>query len=477
LNSAILVKPGFTADVAGTYVASLIVNDGKVNSVVSELTIQAHADNTPPTAVIGGDLALPFGAGPTAAAALTGAASVDPEGSPLSYAWRIVSKPAISITAAIQPLNDSYPILTVDKPGRYVGELIVNDGLLASEPVRAAVTFYAPNTPPNISAGADQTAIPGTLVHLIGTAADVDAGDVIATRSWAFISRPLGSGATLQDSTTLTPSFVADVTGDYLLEFVVTDSHGGLSRARVLVRVNGLADSDGDGVPDTLDRCPGTPPGARVDANGCTASQLSPVVISSFVANPASGNVPLSVNFTSQASGGTGSFSFAWAFGDGQTSTLPSPTHVYSATGNYNAVVTIVDSLGTTVSASAALVVSSAPPTGPSPTNPPPIDPTVATDIFSATAFLYTGASPSQTGVAADTIEQKRVAVLRGKVAARDGSALAAVKISVLGHPELGQTFTRADGAFDLAVNGGGQLTLRYEKNGFLSAQRAIVAP
>jgi OmpA-OmpF porin, OOP family len=28
-------------------------------------------------------------------------------------------------------------------------------------------------------------------------------------------------------------------------------------------------DSDGDGVPDTLDRCPGTPAGAKVDAQGC----------------------------------------------------------------------------------------------------------------------------------------------------------------------------------------------------------------
>ena len=28
-------------------------------------------------------------------------------------------------------------------------------------------------------------------------------------------------------------------------------------------------DSDGDGVPDYKDKCPGTPPGARVDANGC----------------------------------------------------------------------------------------------------------------------------------------------------------------------------------------------------------------
>ena len=35
-------------------------------------------------------------------------------------------------------------------------------------------------------------------------------------------------------------------------------------------------DGDGDGVPDYLDQCPGTPAGAVVDANGCTIEQLCP---------------------------------------------------------------------------------------------------------------------------------------------------------------------------------------------------------
>ncbi|MEO8428355.1 MAG: hypothetical protein ABI651_14690, partial [Verrucomicrobiota bacterium] len=106
-----------------------------------------------------------------------------------------------------------------------------------------------------------------------------------------------------------------------------------------------------------------------------------------------------------------------------------------------------------------------------------PLDATVVTDFTTATAFLYSSGNPIQTGVTNSAIESRRAAVLRGKVAARDGSPLPAVTISVLGHPEFGQTLTRADGAFDLAVNGGGQLTLRYEKNGFLAAQRAVVAP
>ncbi len=36
-------------------------------------------------------------------------------------------------------------------------------------------------------------------------------------------------------------------------------------------------DSDGDGVWDYLDQCPGTPAGAVVDANGCSIEQLCPL--------------------------------------------------------------------------------------------------------------------------------------------------------------------------------------------------------
>ena len=45
LSSAISAKPAFTADVAGTYVASLTVNDGKVNSAAATVSITAIVAN------------------------------------------------------------------------------------------------------------------------------------------------------------------------------------------------------------------------------------------------------------------------------------------------------------------------------------------------------------------------------------------------------------------------------------------------
>jgi len=98
----------------------------------------------------------------------------------------------------------------------------------------------------------------------------------------------------------------------------------------------------------------------------------------------------------------------------------------------------------------------------------------VATTASAAAEFLYSGANPIQTGVAPGTIDAKRVAVIRGKVLDQQNNPLSGVTITVSHHPELGQTLSRVDGLFDMAVNGGGLLTVNYSKTGYLNAQRQV---
>jgi RHS repeat-associated protein len=114
-------------------------------------------------------------------------------------------------------------------------------------------------------------------------------------------------------------------------------------------------------------------------------------------------------------------------------------------------------------------LVRSTPPAG-------ALDTTRSTSLGEATQFLYSGSNPTQQGVAAGTIDEKRAAVIRGQVTDRSGAALAGVKVSVLGHPEFGWTNSLADGSVYLAVNGGGPLTLQFEKTGYLRAQRTVDA-
>jgi hypothetical protein len=106
-----------------------------------------------------------------------------------------------------------------------------------------------------------------------------------------------------------------------------------------------------------------------------------------------------------------------------------------------------------------------------------PIDRTVATSIHQSLEWLYTGSRPIQTGVAPGTIDPQRAAGVRGTVSDFAGEPVAGVTITVVDHPEFGRTTTRADGAFDMVVNGGGQVTLMLQKDGYLEAQRTRHVP
>lgn len=197
-------------------------------------------------------------------------------------------------------------------------------------------------------------------------------------------------------------------------------------------------------------------------------------------AQPTAGRVPLTVSFTTNGEDPSGTIEvFQWDFeGDGSWDTYDTMakdyTHTYDQPGSYTATLYVQSSTGAT--ATAGITISVELPPDPA-TVAPPLDLTVATTMHAATAFLYTGEDPIQTGVAPETIEPRRAAVLRGKALTRDGNPLPGVTITILGHPEYGQTLSRADGMFDMVVNGGGVLTVDYAKPDYLPSQRQIDVP
>ncbi len=128
-----------------------------------------------------------------------------------------------------------------------------------------------------------------------------------------------------------------------------------------------------------------------------------------------------------------------------------------------------------TFSASCAVTVESQEPLPPDPvTIAPPLDPTVATSFADSIAFLYTNDPPVQMGVAPGAIVGERAAVIRGNVTDRDLRPLPGVRVEIAGAPQLGWTLTRAGGAFDIAVNGGGNITLVFSRGGYLPAHRQV---
>jgi RHS repeat-associated protein len=108
----------------------------------------------------------------------------------------------------------------------------------------------------------------------------------------------------------------------------------------------------------------------------------------------------------------------------------------------------------------------------PQPTAPPP--PNTQVSFPDAIAFLYTGSNAVQFGMAPGTIVPAQAAVLRGRVLTRSGTPLAGVHVFIPGQPAYGYTYSRADGMYDLAVNGGGLLTVDFQLAGYCPAQRRV---
>ena len=130
------------------------------------------------------------------------------------------------------------------------------------------------------------------------TFTDTTTGGVPLTRLWDF-----GDGTT---STLLNPTHVYNAAGNYTVMLTVTDAAG-----------------------------------------TATATRIVPIIglpVASFTLSAATGLAPLTVTFTDTSAGNP--LAWAWTFGDGTTSTLQNPFHVYTVPGVYNVTLTVTNLAG-----------------------------------------------------------------------------------------------------------------------------------
>jgi len=207
------VRPSFTADKPGTYVAQLIVNDGTVDALADTVTISTA--NSKPVANAGADQTVYVSDTVT----LDGTKSTDVDGDPLTFWWSFTSTPPGSEATLSDPAATSTTFV-VDLPGIYVAQLIVNDGTVDSAP--KTVTITTANSRPVASAGPDQTVFVGDMVQLDGSdSRDVDK-DALGF-FWSIISKPDQSTSALDPSSIINPTFVPDLSGLYVAQLIVND--------------------------------------------------------------------------------------------------------------------------------------------------------------------------------------------------------------------------------------------------------------
>ena len=369
--------------------------------------------------------------------------------------------PAQQRFADVPPSNQFYPFIeemavrriTVGcAPGSYCPSAPVTREQMAAFLTRAFDTQI--NYPPAVFAGTNQTVTLPSTSTLTGFVSDDGLPDCgLLMFSWSQVSGPGTVTFNSPNALTTTASFSAP--GTYVLRLTASDGQlTSVSDVTVTVdpvNPNNQAPQVNAGSNQTI-----TLPNIAT-LNGTVTDDGQPV-----------GSI-LTISWTQVSGPATVLFSNASA---------ASSTATFSTSGSYLLRLSASDSQLTS-SADVTITVNAD-------STPPPPDPglvaspinlTVSTTIGAATQFLYTGPNPIQTGVAPGTISMVRAAVLRGRVVDKNGTPLPLVKISVLNHPELGQTLSRADGKFDMAVNGGGLLTVKYERVGLMTLERQMDVP
>lgn len=296
LSSATAAAPTFVADVAGTYVAVLVVSDGAVQSAVSAVTIRAGGETQSGGCSPAG--APVASAGPDQTLSYTGTVRLDGTGSrssrpyPLIYRWSLTALPP-GASLNLTDTTTASPSFYANRSGVYVASLIVNDGCADSTP--DSVTITLPNHAPTASAGSDREVPTSVEVILDGWGYDTDFGDPM-TYAWVLVSRPAGSAAALSATDTNRPRFVPDVDGQYVLSLVVQD--GMLASAPDTVTITAANKPPvAKAGPDQTGRIGGT---VTLDGSSSTDANGSPLDLRWTLIAPAASGAALSASDTAR---------------------------------------------------------------------------------------------------------------------------------------------------------------------------------
>ncbi len=312
---------GFTADVAdpahayaadGIYAVSLTVtdDDGATDTATKTVVV---APNQPPVAEFSWSPASPKAVFDTVH--FTAAASQDPDGSIVSYAWDFAdgnSGTGVAADHVYASAGDYGVLLTVTD----------NKGATASQSQTVHVLQ-------NLAPTADFTWAPpapkeGALVTF-DASSSIDADGTIASYAWAFGDGGSGTGKIASHA------FAA---GTWTVQLVVVDDNGATDTATADVVV---------------------------------APNLAPVACFSFVAEGILAGQPVHFDAACSADPDGSIALYAWDFGDGATGTGNAADHTYDAAGTYIVALVVTDDGGLTDTASDSLVV-----------HPQPIPPTAS---------------------------------------------------------------------------------------------------
>ena len=106
--------------------------------------------------------------------------------------------------------------------------------------------------------------------------------------------------------------------------------------------------------------------------------------------------------------------------------------------------------------------------------------PAASASFFQKVRFLIEGDKSVQSYSKAESYNEQQAAVIRGQVVTTSGEGIIGVRVSVdrsRGASNYGFTLTRPGGWFDMLVNGGGAVTLQFQRSPFKPLTRTSYIP
>ncbi len=199
-----------------------------------------------------------------------------------------------------------------------------------------------PNQSPIAIVSSDRIFGTAPLTVSFSSLGSLDPDGSIVSHVWAF-----GDGAT---STNANPVHTYASAGTFVPVLVVTDNLGLMTTATSAT------------ITVSVPLPPNQPPVATIGSN------------------VTSGLAPLAVAFSSSGSSDPdGSIaSYAWVFGDGNTSTQANPSHTYASAGVYSATLTVTDNSGLSTTSTTLTITATNPP-------PPPVLVTIDVSAYQLT--------------------------------------------------------------------------------------------
>lgn len=332
-------------------------------------------------------------------------ASVDVDGSIVSYAWDFDDG---STGTGTLPWHTYYVA------GVYTVTLVVTDDMGATANATATITVNIPNSAPTASFTTSSNGGQAPKAISFNASGALDGDGTIDLYSWDFgdgntssgpggthkiVSHTYTSSGVFSAVLTVTDNFGA--TGTYSKTITISPANlaptavlgasttSGQAPLAIAFSSAGSVDSDGsiisyawdfgDGATSTASNTNHTYTSGGnftavltvTDNQGATGMAFTSITVAApnmaptaaFVASATSGYAPLPVNFdaTSSADADGSIVSYAWDFGDGNSGSGQTTTHTYLSSGNYSATLTVTDDQGLTATLTESISVQTAP--------------------------------------------------------------------------------------------------------------------